>query len=197
MLQQVRLGPYTPTVRTTLTLGKALDAYIADVPGFNSRGVKRRDWQNGSAWHPRYWFRVPMFLTCETRGGRPDAPPGLHEWVVNAHKRTKNYRTNPVRPQVCGLEGGRLQNIGQCTPNILEYGDVVSLVFGLVYVEDREDWGPVPMVTHVIRVQAANREAYPLTSSVIVEDVQLDDGTLCIGAVVDGKCFVVLGEHVR
>ncbi|RDX47462.1 hypothetical protein OH76DRAFT_1354144 [Lentinus brumalis] len=175
---------------------KALDTYMANLDGFNSRGVKRRTWQDGSTWHVRYWFRVPMFLTCETRGARPEAPPGLHAWVVAAHKKTKNYRANGVRPLVCGLENGRLKNIGECTPNVLEYGDVVSIVFSMVYVEDREDWGPVPMVTHVIRVQHANRETYPLTAAVIAADPVVDDGGLCVGAVVDGES-VMMTERSR
>ncbi|TFK81333.1 hypothetical protein K466DRAFT_502316 [Polyporus arcularius HHB13444] len=164
-----------------------LDTHMSTVPGFNARGLKRREWQNGSTWHVRYWLRVPMFLTCETRAGRPEPPAGLHEWVVNAHNRTKNYRANPIRPIVCGLENGRLQDIAKCTPNVLEYGDVVSLVFSLAYVEDREDWGPVPMVTHIIRVQHANREAYPLAAAFVIEEPLLDASGLCFGAVVDGE----------
>ena len=131
-----------------------------------------------------------MFLTCETRGGHPDAPTGLHEWVVAAHKKSKNYRANPIRPAVCGIEGGRMQKIVDCKPNVLEYGDVISLVFTLVYVEDREDWGPVPFVSHVVRVRRANRVAYPLTSSLIVAQRPPDDGALIIGAVVDGKQII-------
>ncbi len=160
------------------------------VPGFNSREVKRREWQNGSTWHMRYWLRVPMFLTCETRGGRPDPPTGLHEWVVGAHRKTKNYRANPVRPLVCALENGRLQAIGECTPKVLEYGDVVSVVFSLIYVEDREDWGPVPMVTHIIRVQRANRDTYPLTSTLASLDTMTEQPGLLLGTVVDGECDV-------
>ncbi len=170
-----------------LIICQLLEAYMMNVPGFNSRGLKRREWQNGSTWHPRYWFRVPMFLTCETRGGQPDPPTGLHEWVVAAHKRSTNYRANPVRPLICGLEGGRLQSIGKCTPQRLEYGDVVSVVFSLIYVEDREDWGPVPMVTHIIRVQHANRDTYPLTATVIAPDVVVGNTGLRIGFVVDGE----------
>ncbi|TFK90044.1 hypothetical protein K466DRAFT_470924, partial [Polyporus arcularius HHB13444] len=133
-------------------LQETLDAYMSNVSGFNSRGVKRREWQNGKTWHLRHYLRTPMFFSCEARGGKPDAPAGVHEWVAAAHKKSKTYRANPVRPAVCGLVDGRLESIDKCTPNKLEYGDVVSLVFGLTYVEDREDWGPVPMLTHVIRV---------------------------------------------
>ncbi|RDX51349.1 hypothetical protein OH76DRAFT_1347065 [Lentinus brumalis] len=147
------------------TLQEEMDAYMDNVPGFNPRRMMRREWQNGSTYHWRYWFRVPMFLTCETRGGiRPDPPAGLHDWVAAAHKRSKMYRANPVRPEVCGLEGGRVQPISECTPNVLEYGDIVSIVFTLMYVENREDWGPIPMVTNIVRVRRANRDAYPLPS---------------------------------
>ncbi len=138
VLQEVRVMPIARLGgRLTQAVTPTLDAHMTTVPGFNTREVKRREWQNGSTWHMHYWLRVPMFLTCETRGGRPELPPGLHEWVVGAHKRTKNYRANPVRPLVCALENGRLQAIGESTPNVLEYGDVVSVVFSLIYVEDR------------------------------------------------------------
>ncbi len=116
--------------------------------------------------------------------------------VVGAHKRTKNYRANPVRPLVCALENGRLQAIGECTPNVLEYGDVMRLVYMLIYVEDREDWGPVPMVTHVIRVQRANRDAYPLTSALAVLDPVVEHEGLLLGAVVDGECEIT-GDRFR
>ncbi len=100
----------------------------------------------------------------------------------------ENFRANPVRPLVCALENGCLQAIGELTPNVLEYGDVVSVVFSLIYVEDQEDWGPVPMVTHVIRVQRANRDVYPLTSALVVLDPVVEHGGLLLGAVVDGEC---------
>ena len=133
-----------------------------------------------------------MFLTCEGRAGHPEAPEGLHDWVVAAHRKSKNYRANPIRPVVCGVEGGRMKKIADCTPNQLEYGDVINLVFTLVYVEDREDWGPVPFVSHVIRVQHANRSAYPLTSSLVVAQRPPDEGALIIGAVVDGEYVSML-----
>ncbi|TFK78240.1 hypothetical protein K466DRAFT_570961, partial [Polyporus arcularius HHB13444] len=158
---------------------------VSQDPGFNARGVARREWQNGSTWHLRYWFRTPMFLTCEARGGRPDPPEGLHEWVAAAHRKSKTYRANPVRPTVCGLQDGRLELIGNCVPPKLEYGDVVSLVFGITYVEDREDWGPVPMLSHVIRVQHANRDAYQLTYSLAAAEVDDEAGELPIGTIVD------------
>ena len=85
-----------------------------------------------------------------------------------------------------------MKKIADCTPNQLEYGDVINLVFTLVYVEDREDWGPVPFVSHVIRVQHANRSAYPLTSSLVVAQRPPDEGALIIGAVVDGEYVSML-----
>ncbi len=177
----------TPAVVCVLTITQFMDAHMQSVPGFNSRKVKRREWQNGNTWHLRYWFRTPMFLTCEARGGRPDPPDGVHEWVAAAHRKSKTYRANPVHPTVCGLQDGRLELISNCVPPQLEYGDVVSLVFGITYVEDREDWGPVPMVSHVIRVQHANRDVYLLTSSLAAPDVDDEAGALPIGTVVDGK----------
>ncbi|RPD64427.1 hypothetical protein L226DRAFT_569864 [Lentinus tigrinus ALCF2SS1-7] len=162
-----------------------LDDHMGSVRGFNTRGVKRRLWQNGTTWHLRYYFHTPMFLTNESRVGQPPAPEGLHEWVVAAHNKSKLYRANPIRPAVCGLEGGRMRKIADCTPDVLEYGDVVNLVFTLAYVEDRDNWGPVPFVSHIIRVQHANRVAYPLTACVDVDTRPSDEGALVIGAVVD------------
>lgn len=177
-----------------MALFQALDAYMTNVAGFNTRGVKRRQWQSGSTWHWRYYFRTPMFLTSESRGGRPDPPQGLHQWIVAAHQRSRNYRANPIKPSVCGLQGGRLQKIEDCDPPVLEYGDVVSLVFTLVFVEDRDDWGPVPMVTHVIRVQHANKEVYKLTTALVEPEPPADELGLVIGTIVDGKfgCRVVI-----
>lgn len=129
-----------------------------------------------------------MFLSCEARGGHPDPPPGLHEWVVSAHQKSKSYRANPVRPTVCGLQDGRLERISNCKPNRLEYGDVVSLVFGLTYVEDREDWGPVPTVTHVIRVQHANRDVYQLVSQLASVGLEDEVGAMPLGMLVEGGC---------
>lgn len=127
-----------------------------------------------------------MFLSCEARGGHPDAPAGLHEWVVAAHQKSKSYRANPVRPVVCGLHNGRLEKIANCVPDHLEYGDVISIVFGLTYVEDREDWGPVPTVTHVVRVQHANRDVYQLVSQLASVGIEDDVGAMPMGMVVDG-----------
>ncbi|RPD54719.1 hypothetical protein L227DRAFT_511213 [Lentinus tigrinus ALCF2SS1-6] len=167
-------------------LQATLDAYMESVKGFNLRRAPRRKWQDGSSWHLRYYFRTPMFLTCESRAGHPPAPSGLHEWVIAEHKRNKNYRANPVRPEVCGLENGHMRKIADCTPNVLEYGDVINLIFTLVYVEDRDGWGPVPFVSHVIRVQHANRVAFRLTSDLVAAERPADEGALVIGSLVDG-----------
>lgn len=164
---------------------------MASVPGFNNRDLKRREWQNGSTWHWRYYFRVPIFLPCELRAARPDPPANLHEWVVAAHQKSRTYRANPVRPTICGLQGGRIQAIADCTPNKLEYGDVVSLVFTLHYVEDRDDWGPVTMLSHIVRVQHANKDIYRLSLPAPVPDIEVDDVGLQPGTIIDGLSLLL------
>ena len=186
-LHEVSVSCLLERLTNVLTGVQALDGHMTTVSGFNNRDVKRREWQNGSMWHWRYYFRVPMFLPYELRAARPDPPANLHQWVVAAHQKSRTYRANPARPIVCGLERGRIERISDCTPSQLEYGDVVSLVFTLHYMEDRDDWGPVTMLTHIVRVQHANKDVYRVMEPPPVEDCPVDDIGLQPGTIIDGR----------
>lgn len=128
----------------------------------------------------RFYIRVPMFLPYQSRGARPAAPQWLHPWVKAAHARTRSYRANPNRPKVRAIEDGSVRDIAACKKPMLEYGDVVGLVFTVVYTETPSSWSPVYMLTDIIRVMSANREAYPLAEPDIAGSVQPDDGELLI-----------------
>ena len=86
---------------------------------------------------------------------------------------------------VCGLENGHLEKIADCTPNQLEY--VISIVFGVTYVEDLEDWGLVPMVTHIVWVQHVNWDVYQLVSQLVLIGIEDDIGVMPIGMVINGR----------
>ncbi len=125
-------------------------------------------------------MRVPMFLPYQARGEKPKAPPQLHSWVKQAHERTRSYRVNPNRPQVRAIEDGEVRDIAQCSPPRLEYGDVVGLVFTVVYTETPANWSPVYMLSNIIRVMHANRDSYPLGAEEDLDDAPLDDGELSV-----------------
>ncbi len=135
---------------------------MANTADFNKAKSPRTLWQNGSTIKWRFYIKVPMFLTYETRGGRPRAPAGLHPWVKSAHGRSRTYRANPMRPQVRAIENGVLRDIQDCTKKELVYGDVVGIIFTVLYSESENGWGPVFMMSDIIRVMEANRDAYPI-----------------------------------
>ncbi|RDX53637.1 hypothetical protein OH76DRAFT_1342941 [Lentinus brumalis] len=168
-------------------LQHTLDELAKETRGFNTAQQPRLEWQNGETQGWRFYIRVPMFLPYQGRGEKPKAPRHLHTWVKQAHERTRAYRANPNRPQVRAIEDGELRDIAQCTPSRLEYGDVVGLIFTVVYTETPANWSPVYMLTNIIRVMHANRDAYPLAASEEFDDVGVDDGKLSIAAVAPCK----------
>lgn len=159
---------------------KLLDDHVQSVSGFNTNGVPRLEWQNGSVRQWRFTFRVPMFFQYQSRGPPPRAPENLHPWVKAAHVKSRSYRANPNRPRVRAIEGREFRSIGDCRPNKLEYGDVVGLVFTVVYVETSSNWAPIYMLSDIIRVQRANREAYPLGESDEGMDPEAEDGNFIV-----------------
>ncbi len=112
--------------------------------------------------HWRFFLRTPMFFHYQSRGARPRIPGRLHPWVRAAHARTRAYRANPNPPRVRAIEQNEIRDIADCEKKKLEYGDVVGLVFSIIFAESPTNWGPVYLVTDVIRVMHANRSAYPL-----------------------------------
>ncbi len=142
-------------------------------------------------------MRVPMFLPYQARGDKPKAPAQLHAWVRIAHERTRAYRANPNRPQVRAIEDGEIRDIVHCTPPRLEYGDVVGLVFTVVYTETPANWSPVYMLTNIIRVMHANRDAYPLTAADPLDDPPPDDGELSITNVAPSELLRYIPGAVR
>ena len=121
-----------------------------------------------------------MFLLHQARGSRPPAATWLHPWVRAAHARSRSYCANPNRPKVRAIEGGSVRDIAACEKKRLEHGDVVGLVFTVVYTETPSSWSPMYMLTDIIRVMPANRVLYPLHEADGPERAQPDDGELCI-----------------
>ncbi|RPD52373.1 hypothetical protein L227DRAFT_514908 [Lentinus tigrinus ALCF2SS1-6] len=170
-------------------LQQILDQHVVDVRGFNPSSKRRLEWQNGSTMHSRFFIRVPMFFPFHGRGAQPPVSDALHPWVKAAHGRTRAYRANPKRPRVRGIEAGVVQPIEECTPNRLEYGNVVGLMFTVHYTESQDTWSPVYMMTDIIRVRHANREAYPIHAPQPLEDFVSDNGDFTLAGAPLGKHF--------
>ncbi len=174
---------------------QTLDEHVKnDVPEFNHERRPRLEWQNGETQGWQFYIRVPMFLPYQARGEKPKAPDRLHDWVKVAHARTRSYRANPNRPQVRAVEDGEIRDIARCAKPRLEYGDVVGLVFTVVYVETPANWSPVYMLTDIIRVMHANRDSYPLAAPDEFDDAVTDDGALSVTNVTPGaqRCSTCL-----
>ncbi|RPD77253.1 hypothetical protein L226DRAFT_459733 [Lentinus tigrinus ALCF2SS1-7] len=168
-------------------LQQMLEQHVVNVPGFNPSRKARLEWQNGSTMHPRFFIRVPMFFPFQGRGPQSVAPDGLHPWVKAAHARTRGYQANPRKPRVRAIEGGVVRPIEECTPNKLEYGDVVGLVFTVHYTENDRTWSPIYMMSDIIRVRRANREAYPIAPPPPPDDLPFDNGDFTVSGAPLGK----------
>ncbi|TFK87790.1 hypothetical protein K466DRAFT_490199 [Polyporus arcularius HHB13444] len=142
-------------------LQRDVEEYVVTVPGFNIGRVPRLEWQNGHLAMMRFFMRVPMFFPHQTRGPQPRAPDSVHPWVKAAHAKSRTHRANPRPPKVRAIENGVLRPIAECAQKKLEYGDVVGLVFTLGFTETPTSWSPVYMLSDVIRVMRANRDAFP------------------------------------
>ena len=64
---------------------------------------------------------------------------------------------------------------------------MISIVFGVTYIEDQEDWGPVPMVTHIVWAQHVNWDVYQLVSQLVLIGIEDDIGVMPIGMVINGR----------
>ncbi|KAI0709401.1 hypothetical protein C8Q76DRAFT_625601 [Earliella scabrosa] len=173
-------------------LQKMLDAYMATVPGFNSAEVDRRRWQSGGSnfLNNTFWMTVPMFLRRSEGKKKPPPPTHLHPWVIQAAKRSRQYQANPARPNVRAIEKGKLSDIGQCTPNVLQRGDAVAIRFMVSYVEGFNDWYPQYSLVDVIRVCGVEPTAVPKKKPVEnVLKVSRIVNYLQDGEIVDGECF--------
>ncbi|KAI0708384.1 hypothetical protein C8Q76DRAFT_626993 [Earliella scabrosa] len=168
---------------------KKLETYMQTVQGFNPTHVDRRIGGRGreTGVNYRFWMRTPMFLRLEGGQDKPPCPDYLHESVRKADKESWMYRANPIRPRIRSIEEGRLRDIAQSTPSVLEFGDIVAMTFMVTYVEGRFDWYPHYHLLDVVRVQHAPHVAPPGPAAFIARSPTLafrED--LQDGEVVDG-----------
>ncbi|KAI0715430.1 hypothetical protein C8Q76DRAFT_619279 [Earliella scabrosa] len=135
-------------------LQKLLEARLQMMTDFNPDNTVRRSWQSGdSEFTPsEFWMKTPMFIRHIPGERKPPFPEHLHRWVRQAEGRARKYRANPNRPAVRAVEGGRLMNIAQCTPNRLREGDAVAVSFTLKYIEGETDWYPQYLLIDIVRV---------------------------------------------
>ena len=126
-----------------------------------------------------------MFIRTKPGDKKPPPATHLHPWVVEAAKSSRQYVPNPARPNVRGVEKGRLEDIRACRPPVLRRGDAVALRFSVTYIEGDKDYYPQYLLTDIIRVhlgpEAANELENTFVKPVTVAEALQD------GEIVDGK----------
>ena len=129
-----------------------------------------------------------MFLRLEDGQAKPPCPGYLHESVRRADNESWMYRANPNRPRIRSVEGGRLRDIAQSTPDKLEFGDIVAITFMVTYVEGKFDWYPHYHLLDVVRVQLApvvetpDPAAFIAINPTLAFRADLQDGEIVHGA---------------
>ena len=164
-----------------------LDRYVQGVSGFNLINLPRRSWQSGDPNFPSvvFWMKSPMFLRLQPGERKPACPSHLHPWIAQAERKSRRYRANPIRPEVRGIEDGRLKNISQCTPPRLYDGDAVAMTFTVKYVEGENDFFPQYQLFDIVRLVSTPPPEIPalLWTRTALEDGEIVDGTCarCMG----------------
>ncbi len=173
-------------------MSQELEDHLRKVRDFNVPAAPRRMWQSGGSKFGNmvFWMKVPMFLRISEGERKPPFPEHLHDWVREAASRSRRYYANPQRPTVRAIEGGRLKNITQCSPNRLRHGDGVAVTFTVQYIEGKVDWYPQYSLIDLVRVICAPDTER--TSS--VSYVAMMSGAVHRNALQDGE--IVDGEHV-
>ncbi len=176
-----------------------LEDHLRKVRDFNVVAAPRRTWQSGESKFGNlvFWMKVPMFLRVAEGGRKPPFPEHLHAWVREAAGRSRRYYGNPQRPTVRAVEGGRLRNIAQCSPNRLRHGDGVAVTFTVQYIEGKADWYPQYTLIDLVRVacspdpERTSSGLYVAMNSGAVQRNALQDGEI-----VDGELVAVSTQAV-
>ena len=133
-----------------------LDEYVHALDGFDKGEGQRKEYQGGDDLPWRYWMRCPMFLRVNEGDPKPPPPSYLHQWVINADRRSRQYRANPARPGVFALDGETLHEIRKCSPPLLQRGDVVLVTFTIAFVSSKSSWYTQVVPLDLVRVASVD-----------------------------------------
>ena len=131
-----------------------MERHLTGLPGFNPSGYARTDYQSGAAkqFMQRYRVRAPVFVRKPATGQAPSPPSDCHPWLTAAVKKSNYYAVNPSRPQVFGVDSGKIVELSNCYPSTFRKGDVILFTFTVYVVLAGKTWSPYHCPIDLVRV---------------------------------------------
>ncbi|KAI9065672.1 hypothetical protein FKP32DRAFT_1565896, partial [Trametes sanguinea] len=134
---------------------KEFENHVLGQNGFNRGRKPRRKWQEGEgSYDSTYIFAAQVFLRRGPYSWKKERtiPYELHPWIRAATGPQSQYFANPDRPSLFEAVNGALQNIADCSPPHLQYGDLVWISFFVEFIVGGTSWNPTFVPVEIVRV---------------------------------------------